>query len=133
LFGDRFVCAVAADHKLAHRRRVSLADYLRYPHIQIDLERGAQHFIDRTIGDTRNILVSTPFHAFAPEMLIGTDLVLAFPARLAHKFADSPALRILEAPAQLPELTFYSIWHPRLDNDPSRRWLREVTRASAAS
>jgi DNA-binding transcriptional LysR family regulator len=132
LFTDRFACAVAANHKLARRRHVSLPDYLHYPHIQIELERGAQHFIDRTIGGTRNIVISTPFHAFAPEILIGTDLILTFPARLARKFAGTSDIRILEAPPQLPELTFYSIWHPRLDNDPSRRWLREVTRASAS-
>jgi DNA-binding transcriptional LysR family regulator len=129
---DRFVCAVAADHKLAGRRQISPTDYLRYPHIGIDLERGGQHLIERTIGGARHIAIGTPFHAFAPEMLIGTDLVLTFPARLAHKFADTSDISILEAPPQLPELTFYSVWHPRLDNDPSRRWLREVTRASAS-
>lgn len=133
LFTDRFVCAVAADHKLARCRHVPLADYLRHPHIRIDIERGGQHMIERTIGGARNIAISTPFHAFAPEMLIGTDLILTFPARLAPRFADTSEISILEAPPQLPELTFYSVWHPRLDNDPSRRWLREVTRSVAAS
>jgi DNA-binding transcriptional LysR family regulator len=133
LFTDRFVCAVAADHKLARRRHISVQDYLRYPHIRIDIERGAQHLIERTIGGARNIAISTPFHAFAPEMLIGTDLILTFPARLAPKFADTSEISILKAPSQLPELSFYSVWHPRLDSDPSRRWLREVTRASAVS
>jgi DNA-binding transcriptional LysR family regulator len=137
LFADRFVCAVAADHTLAHRRGISLRDYLRYPHIRIDIERRGQHLIERTLGDARNIVITTPFHAFAAEMLIGTDLVLTFPARLAPKFAPEvgqPAeISIIEAPPQLPELAFYSVWHPRLDNDPSRRWLREVTRAVAAS
>jgi DNA-binding transcriptional LysR family regulator len=132
LFADRFVCAVDAGHKLARRGHVSLPDYLRYPHIKIDLERGAQHYIEDNIGGERNIVVSTPFHAFAPEMLIGTDLVLTFPRRLASRFADTATISILDAPPQLPELTFYSVWHPRLDNDPSRRWLRELTRSVAA-
>ncbi|SPM39317.1 LysR family transcriptional regulator [Mycobacterium numidiamassiliense] len=133
LFTDHFVCAVAADHKLARRRQLSVLDYLRYPHIRIDIERGGQHLIERTLGSTRNVVISTPFHALAPEMLIGTDLVLTFPARLATKFADAPDISIIEAPSQLPLLPFYSVWHPRLDNDPSRRWLREVAHAIAAS
>jgi DNA-binding transcriptional LysR family regulator len=137
LFTDRFVCAVAADHQLARRRQISQRDYLRYPHIRIDIERGGQHLIEHTMGGTRNIVITTPFHAFAAEMLVGTDLVLTFPARLAPAFAPKfgrpSQISVLQAPAQLPELSFYSVWHPRLDNDPSRRWLREVTRASAAS
>jgi DNA-binding transcriptional LysR family regulator len=137
LFKDRFVCAVADDHRLARRRRLSLPDYLRYPHIRIDIGRGGPHLIEHTIGGARNIAITTPFHAFAPEMLAGTDLVLTFPARLAPKFApkcgQASDISIIEAPPQLPELAFYSVWHPRLDNDPSRRWLREVTRSVAAS
>jgi DNA-binding transcriptional LysR family regulator len=67
-------------------------------------------------------------------MLTGTDLVLTFPARLAPKFAGTLDISIIEAPPQLPELPFYSVWHPRLDNDSSWRWLRDVvTRAVAAS
>ena len=133
LFTDRFVCAVAADHKLARRRQLSLRDYLRFPHIRIDIERGGQHLIERTLGSPRNVVISTPFHAFAPEMLTGTDLVLTFPARLAPRFSDASHISIVEAPPELPELPFYSVWHPRLDHDPSRGWLRDITRGVAAS
>jgi len=132
LFTDRFVCAVAADHKLARRRQLSLRDYLRFPHIRIDIERGGQHLIERTLGSPRNVAISTPFHAFAPEMLSGTDLVLTFPARLAPRFSNASNISIIEAPAELPELPFYSVWHPRLNDDPSRGWLRDVTRSVAA-
>ena len=137
LFTDHFVCAVAADHKLARRRQLSVRDYLRWPHIRIDIDRGGQHLIERTLGSPRKVAITTPFHALAPEMLTGTDLVLTFPARLAPKFAPKLGqpcdINIIEAPKELPELPFYSVWHPRLDNDPSRRWLRDVTRAAAAS
>lgn len=133
LFTDRFVCAVAADHKLAQRRQLSLRDYLRCPHIRIDIERGGQHLIERTLGSPRNVAISTPFHAFTPEMLTGTDLVLTFPARLAPKFSDASDISIIGAPPELPELPLYSVWHPRLDNDPSRGWLRDVTKAVAAA
>jgi DNA-binding transcriptional LysR family regulator len=66
-------------------------------------------------------------------MLTGTDLVLTFPARLAPRFSNASHVSIIEAPPELPELPFYSVWHPRLDNDPSRGWLRDVTRAVAAT
>lgn len=133
LFTDRFVCAVAADHKLARRRRLSLKDYLRYPHIRIDTEPGGQHVIENFLSNARNIAIATPFHALAPEMLPGTDLILTFPARLAAQFADAAHLTIIDAPPELPEISFHSVWHPRLDNDPSHRWLRETTRLVASS
>jgi DNA-binding transcriptional LysR family regulator len=131
LFSDRFVCAVAADHPLARRRQLSSRDYLRCAHINIELGRGGQQFFEQALGDDRNIAVSTPFHALAPDMLPGTDLVLTFPRRLATQFENSARIRIIEAPPELPQLSFYSVWHPRIDGDLSHRWLRDVVRSVA--
>jgi DNA-binding transcriptional LysR family regulator len=133
LFTDRFVCAVAADHKFARRRQLSARDYLACPHINIELGRGGQQFFEEALSEHRNIAVSTPFHALAPDMLPGTDLVLTFPRRLAAQFAHSSRISIVEAPPELPELSFYAVWHHRLDHDLSHRWLREATLAAATS
>ncbi|MDV3125001.1 LysR family transcriptional regulator [Mycobacterium sp. 21AC1] len=133
LFQDRFACAVAADHPLAGRQQLALQEYLSCPHIRIDIGRGGMHLIEDALPIRRNIVITTPFHAFTPEMLPGTDLVLTFPARLAPKFTHGPDISIIKAPTELPALPFYSVWHPRLDNDPSHRWLRAVTQTVAAA
>lgn len=69
LFTDRFVGAVAADHALVRRRQLSLRDYLRFPHIRIDIERGGQHLIERTLGSPRKVAITTPFTLSHPRCL----------------------------------------------------------------
>jgi DNA-binding transcriptional LysR family regulator len=133
LFTDRFVCAVATDHPLARKRRLSQSDYLNHPHIRIDLGSAGQQYIERSLDRPRKVVVSTPFHALAPDMLPGTDLVLTFPRRLLRHFANASPVSIVDAPPELPGLPFYSVWHPRLDGDPSHRWLRDITYTAAAS
>jgi DNA-binding transcriptional LysR family regulator len=48
------------------------------------------------------------------------------PARLVSQFADSRRVRVLDAPRELGDVQFHPVWHPRLDEDPSHRWLRPV-------
>jgi DNA-binding transcriptional LysR family regulator len=126
LFTDRFVCVVAADHPLAQRGSVSLAQYLRWPHLNIDL---GQPGVDRALEarDTpRRVAVVMPYHAVATSILPGTELVLTVPARLMSQFGDSSRVRVLDAPRELGDLQFYAVWHPRLDEDPSHSWLRQI-------
>jgi hypothetical protein len=38
---------------------------------------------------------------------------------------------VLDAPRELGDVVFYAVWHPRVDNDPSHTWLRDVVRSAA--
>lgn len=132
---DRFLCIVAADHALAKRRSLSLAEYIRWPHLVVEVQEGGQPVIDRTLralGATRRIAVATPLHVVAPAMVPGTDLVLTFPARLVPLFADPTRISTVPAPREIPDLQFYAVWHPRVDNDPRHQWLRGLVRAAIA-
>ena len=126
LFTDRYVCVVAADHPLARRKSLSLSQYLRWPHLIVEIGQPA---IDRAVeahGTPRRIAVSMPYHVLAASILPGTELVLTIPAQLVHHFTDATTTQVLEAPRELGDLQFYAVWHPRLDNDPSHSWLRQV-------
>jgi DNA-binding transcriptional LysR family regulator len=126
LFTDQFVCVVAAEHPLAQHASVSLSQYLRWPHLSIDLSRPR---VDRALeahGTARRVAVVMPYLVVGPSILPGTELVLTVPARLASQFADSSHTRVLEAPHELGDLHFYAVWHPRLDNDSSHLWLRHT-------
>jgi hypothetical protein len=35
-------------------------------------------------------------------------------------------LTLFEVPLALPEFNVISVWHPRVQNDPRHRWLRET-------
>ena len=135
LFTDRFVCVVAADHPLAQRRsasRLSLAQYLRWPHVSIDI---GQPGLDRSLEalDTaRRVAVVMPYHVVSSSILPGTELILTVPARLVSQFADSTHVRVLDAPRELGNVEFHAVWHPRVDEDPSHVWLRGIVRSVAA-
>lgn len=132
LFTDRFVCVVAADHPLARRTSVSLSQYLRWPHLSIDI---GQPGVDRALEArdiTRRVAVVMPYHALGSSILPGTELILTAPARLVAQFADPPRVRVLDAPRELGEVQFRAVWHPRVDGDPSHSWLRQLVSAVAA-
>jgi DNA-binding transcriptional LysR family regulator len=133
LFTDRFACVVAADHPLAQRSsRLSLSQYLRWPHVSIDI---GQPGLDRSLEalDTaRRVAVVMPYHVVSPSILPGTELILTVPARLVSQFADLSRVRVLDAPRELGAVQFHAVWHPRVDEDPSHVWLRGIVRGVAA-
>jgi DNA-binding transcriptional LysR family regulator len=126
LFTDRFVCVVAAEHPLAQRRSVSLTQYLQWPHLNIDIGQRGVDLILEARDIPRRIAVAMPYHVLGTSILPGTQLVLTVPARLAAEFADPHRTRVLDAPRELGDLHFYAVWHPRVDEDPSHSWLRQV-------
>jgi DNA-binding transcriptional LysR family regulator len=133
LFTDRLVCVVAAEHPLAQHKSVSMTQYLRWPHLNIDI--GPPGF-DRTPearGTPRRVAVSMPYHVLGTSILPGTELILTTPARLAAQFGDPRRTRILTAPRELGEVEFHAVWHPRVDEDPSHTWLRQVVRTVATA
>jgi DNA-binding transcriptional LysR family regulator len=133
LFTDRFVCVVATGHPLAQRTSVSLPQYLRWPHLSIEV---GQAWVDLALearGAARRVAVVLPYHVVGSSILPGTDLVLTVPARLVPQFADSSRVRVLNAPRELGDVQFYAVWHPRVDSDPSHSWLRGIVRATAGS
>ncbi len=126
LFADRYVCVVDAKHPLAQRKSLPMTEYVRWPHLTIDI---GQPGIDRALeahGTARRIAVSMPYHSLAANILPGTELVLTVPARLVPHFAGPAHTRVLTAPRELGDLQFYAVWHPRLDEDPSHGWLRQI-------
>jgi DNA-binding transcriptional LysR family regulator len=133
LFTDRFVCVVAAEHPLTGRTLVSLAQYLRWPHLSIDVGRPWVDLALEARGAARRVAVAMPYHVVGSSILPGTDLVLTVPARVVSRFADSNRVRVLDAPRELGDVQFYAVWHPRLDTDPSHRWLRGIVHAVAGS
>ncbi|MGC4009565.1 MAG: LysR substrate-binding domain-containing protein [Pseudomonas sp.] len=54
--------------------------------------------------------------------IAGSDLVAMVPARLVR---DNPALRVVEAPVEVPGYEMSMLWDERSHRDPAHRWLRE--------
>lgn len=133
LFTDKYVCVVAAEHPAARWASMSLTQYLQWPHLAVGM---GQNTIDQAVGalgTPRRVALSMPYHLLAESILPGTELVLTVPARLAYRFADPTATRVLDAPQELGDLRFCAVWHPRLNHDPSHDWLRQTVATVARS
>jgi DNA-binding transcriptional LysR family regulator len=49
------------------------------------------------------------------------------PERLVRNI---PALRVVEAPVEVPGYEMSMLWHERVHRDPAHRWLREAIAAA---
>lgn len=133
LFEDRFVCLMAAANPLADRDTLTLNEFLGAAHIMVDVLQGEQSAVDRRlteIGQHRTAALSVPYHTAAVLAIPETHLVATLPARLLSTL-DRDDLRLVGAPPEVEPMPYLMTWHPRLDDDPAQRWLRDLVRVVA--
>lgn len=134
LFDDICVCVMSTDHRLAKRKRLTLAEYVGCSHLVIDIIDGEQPLIAnrlRELGVARRAALTLPLFVGATAALPGTNLVATLNKRLVDQYADDPALAIVAAPVELEPFGYFMVWHPRLDHDPAQQWLRDTIRSAA--
>lgn len=134
LFEERFVCLMSAEHPLADRDALDLDEFLTASHVVVDVLQGEQSAVDRRLtelGHHRRATLSVPYHTAAVLAVQETDLVATLPSRLLAGLAD-PRLTVVDAPAEVAPMPYLMFWHPRLEDDPAQRWLRDLVRLVAA-
>jgi DNA-binding transcriptional LysR family regulator len=128
LVTDRFVCVVRRGHP-ATRKRFTLEQYVRLPHIQVAPRGQPGGYLDdvlRERGLSRTVACAVPYFITALQLAAETDYVLTIAERIATRFAGSLSLQLLEVPVKLRPYALSLVWHPRMDGDPAHRFLREV-------
>lgn len=131
LFRERFIGLVGEQHPLADKAKqgtLTLNDYLAYPHAMARFRNPGQSPIDTAlaqIGRSRTVGYASPNFASNVDALLGTDLVMSIPSRLASVFADRKLIPF-ELPVKVPSFPYSLIWHRRTDADPGCNWLREM-------
>lgn len=134
LFEEDFVCLLPREHPLT-AERLTLADFTAHPHVVITVLADRQTMVERRLeehGLRRRTGLSVPFFSAAAAALPGTELIAALPRRAALAYAGHPGYRMAEAPVELPPFPYGMAWHPRVDDDPAHRWLRQVMRETTA-
>ncbi len=128
LFRERFIGLICARHALAVRAgqgKLTLDDYLCFPHVMVSFRDPRQSPIDAVLsrlGKSRRIAVATPNFASNVASLRGTDLIMSLPARLAGSHQQD--LVQFELPVDVPSYPYSVIWHQRSNSDPAMNWLR---------
>ena len=136
LFDDEIVSLVSADHP-AVRRGWDAAAWLAAEHIApMPTHPGARGIIDQmldTLGLERNIAARCAHFGLIPDMVAATRLVLTTGRQYCARFADRLPVRILPCPIEMPRLVYYQLWHERTHTSNAARWLRDRTKAVAAT
>jgi DNA-binding transcriptional LysR family regulator len=133
LFSTHFVGLAREDHPLFDEA-ITAERYAAYSHISMSRRGIARGPIDAALaamGLERRVAVIAPsFHA-AMFALPDSDLILPVPKETelsVRRFGLK--LRTFTLPFSLPTIVLTQAWHPRFDNDPAHRWLRETFKAS---
>ncbi|BBG59329.1 MULTISPECIES: LysR family transcriptional regulator [Providencia] len=126
VFTDKFVSIV--DPQVCSQGKMDLVDWVSYPHILVSMKPFDANEIDhqlQLINQQRRIAVTVPYWQIAPQLLMGTNLILTL-AQKAIPLSMSDKFTLFTPPLPLPDLVFQMIWHQRSDTDKAVYWLRET-------
>lgn len=122
---DPIVCLVRKGHPYATSQ--TLKDYLRFPHIKIDVPIGAKSRVDIILeerGLARDIKVFAANFASPPVVVASTDFILTCPRSLAEIYSSWGNVEIAPAPVDAPPIEVKMVWHERFQSDAFHRWFR---------
>ena len=89
---------------------------------------GSSHgFVDdaRRAGMKRKIASVVPGFPTALSVALASDLIAMVPALYLLNQPMSENVHIFELPFNTRTITVSQMWHPRMEQDPGHRWLRE--------
>ena len=138
LFREHFVGLICERHPVAWKAgqgRLTLKEYLGYPHVTVTFRNPLQNPIDAKLaelGKTRRVAMVTPNFTSNIASLRGTDLIMSLPSRLAS-LADRQGLVLFKLPLAVPDYPYLMSWHRRSDADPAMNWLRSLVNEAVAS
>lgn len=134
LFDDEFLCITDKKNRAANARWTP-AQFAALPHAQLSVKGVGTGAVDTALAElglARTIAISLPHFWLAADFILGTDLVLTVPKRLAAALAPRfPHLKRVPLPLPVSSFTATMLWHERRHHDPAHRWLRHCLAEAA--
>ena len=128
LFRDRLLGVVRAGHPLSEGK-VTAARYLAAEHVVVSRSGTEAGAIDRPFLPAdlkRNDRTIVSGFSAALSLARASDLVATVPDK--HTATLRAGMVSFELPFAARDFTVSMLWHPRVDADPSHRWLRACVR-----
>jgi DNA-binding transcriptional LysR family regulator len=130
LFRDRYVGVVRKGHPLDLQQDVSIEQYAAYGHVVAPYGRQTIDTLDAAIalaGLERTTIAVVPSFPAALAVARASDLVALLPASFVNTQPGAAvSVYAFELPVATEGFTVSQMWHPRLENDPVHRWLRQL-------
>ena len=130
LFRDRFLGVVRKGHPLETKQEVTLEQYAAFGHVATPYGRQIVDALEAAValaGLERTIVAIVPSFPAALAVARESDLVALLPLSFMNTYnAVSASVCSFELPVATDGFTVSQMWHPRLENDPVHRWLRQL-------
>lgn len=124
---DERLCAVQRFSHPRGTKKLSIAAYCNLAHVVVSHEggllRGPVDEELKKLGRKRHVVASVPTLLAVPPLVANSDLIASIPYRLAAQMKDK--VEGFDLPFRGLRFEIMASWHPRLQNDPAHRWLRE--------
>lgn len=129
LIREPFVCVVGKNHPI-RKRRLTVDEYLKYPHVSSIIDPARQQIIDsilEKLGKKRDLQLTVP-QAFVASILERSTMIATVPQGSAERYIKTSATRVVQAPRQFGVFSYQQVWHPRTEEDVAQKWLRNMIR-----
>ena len=126
LFHWRFVCVFNPRLVKAHGKKLSMAQYLRYPHVLTSFTADLRGFIDEQLekmGLERRVIFSSPNFATSPFIVQQMPAMTTVPTFIAGAWRDALDLEVRPLPFPVPEFEVTLLWTAANDGDAGLSWL----------
>lgn len=129
LFTDRWLCAVDRESRVGRAGRITQDEFRALPHLVYSIGPDRRlNLADQHLSDTgvdRRIEVMVESFLLAPFLMQHTELVSLVLERAVRTISGVAAVKTLEPPFHVPDLSEAMYWLPRSSPDPGHTWLRE--------
>lgn len=126
LFDWSFVCLFNPQLVRVRGRRITLAEYLRYPHLITSFNASLTGFIDEQLardGHVRWVIFSSPHFATSPLIVKQIPAIVTVPTFIAATWRDALGLTLSPVPVDVPTEQVAVSWAATHDGDAGLRWL----------
>jgi len=129
LFHTVYIGLARRDHPIFDDE-ITPQRFAAYPQISVSRRGRANGPIDMELANfkvQRRVALITPSFHSAMFSLPESDLLLPMPANILNSVNKlGLPLRAFQIPLPLEPVTVMQAWHPRFQNDPAHRWLRQT-------
>lgn len=131
LFQDRFVGAVRKAHPLVSLPKIDVNAFISWGHVVAAPDGSLNGFVDEALAELglkRKVASVVPGFPTALSVALESSLIAMVPALYLLNQQMTNKLHIFELPLTARVITVSQMWHPKMENDPGHRWLREKVR-----
>jgi len=135
LFDWTFVCVFNPRQVRVRAKRITLAEYLRYPHVITSFDASLSGFIDDRLkerGLARRVVFSSPHFATSPLIVRQMPAIATVPTFIAATWRDALGLSVSPVPIDVPTYAVEASWTAANDGDAGLQWLIAALQAGFA-